>query len=135
MTAAEMSLALFTMVNSARVLAYLPQIVLIARDRSGARAISYSTWAMFSASHLSTVLYAVFAVSDRAMAAIFLVNMTFCLGIIALTAYKRRENRPDQGSDTQQYAAPTVIPAKFDWACAWPTAQHKEASIHQPALM
>ena len=69
--------------------AYVPQIVAIARDRNGATAISYTTWALFGASHLSTVIYAVLTVEDWRMAAVFAANTACCAAILAVTAHKR----------------------------------------------
>jgi len=41
----------FTACNTARVFAYLPQIMKISRDTQGAAAISYTTWTLFGASN------------------------------------------------------------------------------------
>lgn len=85
----EITLTVFAVSNSLRVLAYVPQILRVARDRNGATAVSCLTWLMFAVSHLSTVAYALVVVEDGPMAAIFGVNMLCCLLIIALTCYKR----------------------------------------------
>jgi len=50
MTVTEFVVLAFTAANLARVFAYLPQIVRIAGDRSGAAAISCATWTMFTLS-------------------------------------------------------------------------------------
>ena len=89
-TAADVALGAFTFCNLARVFAYAPQIVRIGRDPSGAAAISYSTWALFTVSNFSTVLYAILVVADIRMAAIFLANTCCCAGILGLTMWKRR---------------------------------------------
>ena len=47
MTAADVTLAVFTLFNSLRFLAYLPQIATAIRDTSGARAISSGGRAAF----------------------------------------------------------------------------------------
>jgi hypothetical protein len=90
MNSADLALAAFTACNSVRVFAYVPQLVKIGRDNDGATAISYATWGMFALSHLSTVGYAVFAVGDWKMGAVFTANALCCAAILALTAYKRR---------------------------------------------
>lgn len=92
MSAAEVALALFTLCNTVRVAAYLPQIVRIGRDASGAAAISYGTWTMFGFSHLSTVFYALVALGDLVMALVFATNAVSCAAIVALTAWKRRRH-------------------------------------------
>lgn len=53
MTIEDITLAAFTLCNSLRVVAYVPQIVKAARDRSGAEAISFATWGLFLVSHAS----------------------------------------------------------------------------------
>jgi len=94
MSAAEIALLVFTACNSARVLAYIPQIVKIGRDTGGAQAISCWTWGLFGASHLSTVAYAVLTLSDLRLAAVFLANAACCGTVMGLTFYKRRRFSP-----------------------------------------
>ena len=96
-TQAELALGVFTVCNTARVFAYVPQLVKIGRDRQGATAISYTTWALFGMSHFSTVAYAVLAVNDWRMAAVFAANTLCCVLILALTAWKRRQFRAAGG--------------------------------------
>lgn len=93
MTSAEIALAAFALCNTIRIVAYLPQIVAIARDTHGASAISYTTWLLFTASHLSTVGYAIYAIEDWRMAALFAVNTGCCVAIIVLTAARRARFR------------------------------------------
>ena len=88
MTPADAALLVFTTCNTARVFAYLPQIVKIGRDRQGAAAISYTTWMLFGVSHLSTVAYAILVVDDWRMAAIFAANTLCCGVIVGVTAWK-----------------------------------------------
>ncbi len=88
-SAVESAIAIFAVTNMVRVLAYVPQILRVARDRDGAAAVSCLTWLMFAVSHLSTVAYALIVVDDWRMAAIFAVNLMCCLLIIGLTCYKR----------------------------------------------
>jgi hypothetical protein len=95
--AAEVALTLFALCNALRVFAYLPQIVAIARDRSGACAVSQTTWGLFAASNLSTMAYAVFALQDWVMAAIFGASAGCCLAIVGLTALKRAQLKRNPG--------------------------------------
>ena len=88
-TPAEAALVVFTVCNTARVFAYLPQIVKIGRDTQGAGAISYATWILFGVSHLSTVAYAMLVVDDLRMAAVFAANTLCCAFIVGLTGWKR----------------------------------------------
>lgn len=89
MTGPEIALVLFTACNSVRVLAYVPQIAAVVRDRNGASAISCTTWGMFAVSHFSTVVYAHLVLLDLRMAAIFAANTVCCVLIVGLTAHKR----------------------------------------------
>ncbi|GEO15151.1 hypothetical protein [Microvirga aerophila] len=88
-TPADVALGAFTLCNTVRVFAYLPQIVKISRDTQGAAVISYTTWALFGVSHLSTVAYAALVVTDWRMAVIFSANTLCCVIIIGVTAWKR----------------------------------------------
>ncbi len=101
-TPSEAALVVFTVCNTARVFAYLPQIVKISRDTQGATAISYATWTLFGISHLSTVAYAILVVNDWRMAAVFAANTLCCAVIVGLRAWKRavfgrRENEAPAG--------------------------------------
>lgn len=89
-TGPELAALLFAILNSARVLAYIPQLLRIARDRRGAEAISCCTWGLLALSQSSTVLYALLSLGDACMAAIFAANLAACLLVLGLTVYKRR---------------------------------------------
>ena len=60
----EITLALFAVSNSVRVLAYVPQIHKAAIDKNGASAISRTTWSLFLVAHVSTIAYALVNRSD-----------------------------------------------------------------------
>ena len=90
MTSAEIALAAFGLCNSLRVIAYVPQILTIARDTRGADGVSCTTWGLFALSHLSTVAYAVLTLGDWGMAAVFSANAACCGLILLLTGLRRR---------------------------------------------
>lgn len=83
-------LTAFSVINSLRVLAYVPQILKAARDNNGATAISMVTWGLFFLSHLTTIAYAIVSLGDMIMALIFLGNAFACLLILLITVYKRK---------------------------------------------
>jgi uncharacterized protein with PQ loop repeat len=87
--AVEIAIMLFAVSNSVRVVAYVPQIVRVIRDREGAAAVSCTTWLLFAVSHMSTVAYALLVIGDWRMAIVFAANLLCCLAIIGLTVYKR----------------------------------------------
>jgi len=84
----------FSMVNTFRVIAYVPQILRILRDGTGAHAVAISTWMLFLISHLTTVAYAVVVAEDLRMAAIFAANAACCAAIVVLAHWKRMQTPP-----------------------------------------
>lgn len=101
-------LSFFTIINSARIVAYVPQIVRAARDSNGASAMSYTTWGLFLISNVATVLYALICIGDAFLALIFLGNAVACLVIVLVTFVKRRQcssREPDATSDTTPHSA------------------------------
>ncbi len=125
-TPADVALGAFTLCNTVRVFAYLPQIVKISRDTQGAAAISYTTWCLFGVSNLSTVSYAVLVVDDWRMAAVFIANTLCCLVIVGLTAWKRALYKA-----AQRLIASTTFPVAYDQAPAAQVAG--EHGREQPA--
>jgi hypothetical protein len=93
MTIADITLTAFTLCNSLRIVAYVPQIAKAARDRSGAQAISFGTWGLFLVSHASATAYALVNTNDWTMASIFLGNAIGCGMILLITAWKRARHR------------------------------------------
>lgn len=89
MTPTEAAILLFAATNSARVLAYLPQIVALWRDRSGASAVSRLTWGLFTVSNAATAQYALLVLDDGRMAAVFVAN-TLCSAVILCLAVANR---------------------------------------------
>ena len=103
MTLADYSLTAFTVLNGARLVAYLPQIVCLARDRAGATSVSMMTWGMFFSANVATVFYALTAIRDNLIASVFAANALACIAIFALIVRKRvvhswgRNRRLDDG--------------------------------------
>jgi hypothetical protein len=93
MTIADATLAVFTVFNSLRFLAYVPQIAKAVKDQSGAEAISFGTWALFLASHASAMAYAIENQGDWKMASLFLSNAIGCAAILLIAAWKRSRHR------------------------------------------
>ena len=89
MTLAECSFGAFAILNTARLIAYLPQIIRIHGDANGAEAVSIATWSLFAAANLATMSYALTAANDVAMAIMFLLNTLGCLTVVGFTAWKR----------------------------------------------
>jgi hypothetical protein len=89
MTLADYSMTAFALLNGGRILAYMPQIMCVYRDRNGAEAVSLLTWAMFTAANLATVSYSLTVASDLVIAAVFALNAMCCFGITCLVACRR----------------------------------------------
>jgi len=81
----------FTVMNTLRIVAYVPQMFKAAQDANGASAISYATWTLFLISHLTTIAYALVGLGDLVMALVFAANALACLAIISITWVKRRQ--------------------------------------------
>lgn len=88
----EFTLALFAVCNSVRIVAYIPQIHKAAVDENGASAISYTTWSLFLAAHLSTIAYALINRDDWWLAACFAGNAIFCAAILVTAYWKKRRH-------------------------------------------
>ena len=89
MTLADYSMTAFALLNGGRIVAYMPQILCVYRDRNGAEAVSLLTWAMFTAANLATVSYSLTVSSDFVIAAVFTLNAVCCLAITSLVACRR----------------------------------------------
>jgi len=89
MTLAEYSMTAFALLNGARVVAYMPQIICVYRDPNGAVAVSLLTWIMFTAANLATVSYALTVSCDLIVAGVFALNALGCLTITTLIAMRR----------------------------------------------
>lgn len=90
MTVTDVTYCLFTVFNGVRIFSYLPQILRVARDPNGASAISYATWALWTAANATTGLYAAVNLGDSTLALLNLLNAACCLAVIGLTVSKRR---------------------------------------------
>ena len=93
MTLADVTLVMFTLCNSLRVLAYGPQIAKAAMDHGGVAAISFSTWGLFLLSNISAIAYALVNMADWTMATMFLGNAAGCTIILLVGAWKRMQHR------------------------------------------
>lgn len=93
LTSTEIVVLAFAATNGMRIIAYVPQITRLARDESGASAISSCTWVLFLMSNLSTAAYSSVVVHEPWMTGVFVINAVFCAAIVALIALSRRSRR------------------------------------------
>jgi hypothetical protein len=89
MTLADYSLTAFALLNGARAIAYIPQMVRVYRDPHGAVAVSVMTWTLFTAANVATAFYVITAFHDVLMAFIFGLNALGCALIVGMTVLKR----------------------------------------------
>ena len=82
--------AIYAVCNAVRLLIYVPQIVAIARERSGAHAISMFSWIFWSFSHAVTAVYCHIIVNDPLLGSMMWGDAFGCLAVVVLTAAKRR---------------------------------------------
>lgn len=105
MTLADYSLAAFALLNGGRAIAYFPQMIRVYRDPHGAAAVSVATWALFAASNVATVGYALTVANDLVVAIVFAMNSAGCLAIVGLTAFKRLSVTPRRTPPRPQIAS------------------------------
>ncbi len=86
----DVIVVLFTLANALRVFAYLPQILTLARDDTGAVNVSCSTWSLFFLAHITTVAYVLFEKHDVMLAVVFALNATCCATIVGLVIWRRQ---------------------------------------------
>ena len=106
MTLADYSMTAFALLNGGRIIAYMPQIMCVYRDRNGAEAVSLLTWAMFTAANLATVSYSITVSSDLVVALVFALNAACCCAITCLVACRRVAGR-------KRELAVAIIPARL----------------------
>jgi hypothetical protein len=91
MSLEEITMTVFAACNGIRVVAYIPQILKAAADRTGASSVSFATWFLFLIANLSTVAYALVNRADWGLAACFAINAFCCIAILTVAYCKRRE--------------------------------------------
>lgn len=104
MSASEIIVIAFAVTNSMRVVAYIPQIVRLMRDRSGAAAVSCCTWMLFLISHIATAAYAGVVLCEQWMCLLFAANAVCSAAIVILACLRRRQEHTSAADLT---AAPT----------------------------
>lgn len=87
--AEEIAIALFGLFGTIKIIGYLLQIARIATDPGPAAGVSMMAWTIFGMSHASTVAYALLAMHDWRMAALFAANVLCCVTIVVLLWLKR----------------------------------------------
>ena len=76
--------------NAVRLLSYVPQIVAVARENSGAHAISLVTWLFWTLSNAVTAVYCSTVVNDLLLTGMMWGNAAGCCAVASLTVMKRK---------------------------------------------
>jgi hypothetical protein len=121
MTLADLALTAFALCNSARALAYVPQLICAGRDRNGASAVSLTTWTLFAVSNVSTSAYAIVQLGDLAVACVFALNTFFCLAIVGVAACKRLRHRRFARAERESWARVSRHRAGVSLRKIWPS--------------
>jgi len=82
--------AIYVACNAVRLLSYVPQIIAVARERSGAHALSLTTWLFWTISNASTAIYCSTVITDMLLASTMWGNAAGCMAITSLTLAKRQ---------------------------------------------
>ena len=85
--------AIYASCSAVRLFFYVPQMLAVARERSAAHAISLISWIFWTLSHAATAVYGCVVANDVLLSWMMWGNTLGCLGIVALTALKRRRYR------------------------------------------
>lgn len=82
--------AVYVACNAVRLLSYVPQIIAVARERSGAHALSLATWLFWTLSNASTAIYCSTVINDLLLASTMWGNAAGCMAVASLTMMKRQ---------------------------------------------
>jgi hypothetical protein len=88
--ATQMLIGLYLATNGLRVLSYVPQLVQVYKDKTGAQAISLGTWSFWTFSNLTTAAYALAVLQDPFLLIVFVGNTACCGLLVAMVLAKRR---------------------------------------------
>jgi len=113
----QMTMFAFTFFTSVRVVSYVPQIARVVADTNGASAISYSTWALWTAAHVATAAYAAVNLGDAFLAGFSILYALCCLIVIAVTMVKRR-SATDSNLCAQRETIVKAVHREVDMAAA-----------------
>ena len=82
--------AIYAVFNTVRLVSYVPQISAVARESTGAHAISLTSWLVWTMTHAVTAVYGATVLGDPLLASMMCGNVAGCFAVVALTVSKRR---------------------------------------------
>jgi hypothetical protein len=75
--------------NLLRLISYAPQMVVLAQDNEGAKAISVSSRVIWTGANFTTAIYAWTRLADVPLSLMNAFNTACCATVLALVIYKR----------------------------------------------
>jgi len=75
--------------NLLRLMSYAPQMIVLAQDTGGAKAISISSWLIWTGANFTTAVYAWTRLADVPLSLMNAFNTACCATVLALVIYKR----------------------------------------------
>ena len=79
----------FVICSGLRIFSYIPKIRRIAADKTGAAAISYTMWGLWTAAYVTTAVYAAAGLHNIWLAFASAIYAACCVTVVVLTALKR----------------------------------------------
>lgn len=80
---------LYVVTNAARILTYIPQIVVVWRSHDGAQSLSLLTWGSWVIANLTATAYGSLVIHDVFFTLVSLVNLV-CCGLVTGIGARRR---------------------------------------------
>ena len=89
----DVTLYLFTVFNTLRLVSYIPQMIAVGRDRSGAASISCLAWLIWTAANASAAAHFYVIEAGWTVVAVNTVNAIFCLLILIQARWKQTTSK------------------------------------------
>jgi hypothetical protein len=83
----------FMICSGLRIFSYIPKIRRIAADKTGAAAISYTMWGLWTAAYVTAAVYAAAGLHNFWLAFASAIYAACCVTVVVLTALKRSGGR------------------------------------------
>ena len=116
--------------NMLRLMSYAPQMFLLAQDRSGAKAISISSWLIWTGANFTTAIYAWVRLADASLSIMNAFNTACCITVLALVVYKRTT----MGQGLGGIGARRAVAAELIFATHDPPSTDREAATRLPPV-
>ena len=113
--------------NAVRLFSYIPQIIAVARERSGAHALSLATWCFWTLSNAATAIYCSTVINDFLLASTMWGNAVGCLAVALLTVMKRQRY-----GWRRSHPTPVAIGSSRPWPPSHSEVRHSSRAGQTP---